>query len=739
MSGTLAPPPGVKRKQATAASSSSSSMVPLPVLPMLPPASLLPPGFQPAAHVTANMLAMSMHQMHHQPHQPHQPSSSSSFSSFVPLPERRKPIQKGAWTEVFDDDDATVVWYYNRLTRLSQWEKPDELKSIDDFAELVPIGDSTWLQVLYPGRPVYFYDSAVNRSFWQLPQHLVPVLIAQEERRLQLLDEQAQAAQLAQEQEDQNIAAMFTADATVPEFDRNALGGTAFGDADSQHDESTDDSSDVSSDDDDDDDDDDDEDDPLMKSMLNFKAMLREHNLAAFASWDAELPKFANDPRFLAIKRPEFRRRLFDEFVKMRADEIRDEKANAKRGAIDRINELMRSSELGITARTAFEDCCKSIDALCERDAALRDAWALLGKSARETAFRAVSDPLREARRLEKQKLKDAFLELLGEHAAAITPAAKLDDIKSHIRDDPRYANGVLRSDEREELFREYVKSRATANTVDRTASTADALRRVEQQRAETQARRERELEAARRAHRSGDAEENFLALLQERDSLLRPATDATLAHDPRFGVVPAERRAQLWHEHRQRVSRAAFESVEGATRERLEVRENGLAGVFATVGATAQGEWVLNGRDWSVLAGEVLNNAALQQIPRDIARAAIEAAYEATATHVRESFDRLLQDNAQPLAVTMLPPFIKPEDKVQFEGMMRILRKDKRWGAALVFESDAALQERAVTKIRTLQHDKQQYDELHAEKRPTRENVRDVQAPVVVVRSGKR
>ena len=125
--------------------------------------------------------------------------------------------------QVFDDDDGYVgfalLWhafadsftrhsisaeyYYNRVTRESQWEKPDEMKELVDWqvfflllsffvrvltfcfrSEIRDIGDSGWQQVLVPGRPVYFFDTNSNCAHWTLPAALAPVLLAQERQRL---------------------------------------------------------------------------------------------------------------------------------------------------------------------------------------------------------------------------------------------------------------------------------------------------------------------------------------------------------------------------------------------------------------------------------------------------------------------------------------------------------------------------------------------------------------------------
>ena len=152
--------------------------------------------------------------------------------------------------------------------------------------------------------------------------------------------------------------------------DARGLAGTIFGtDWMQSYEQASEDSSDVStdsSDDDEDDDDDDDDDDPLMRSMKQFQSMLREHDVPPFASWDEWASKLQHDERFHAVCREAFRRRMFDEYVRRRVDEMRDQQAQQKARAVAVLDQWMCGKLVGISARTAYADACKRIEKLCE-------------------------------------------------------------------------------------------------------------------------------------------------------------------------------------------------------------------------------------------------------------------------------------------------------------------------------------------------------------------------------------
>ena len=85
-------------------------------------------------------------------------------------------------------------------------------------------------------------------------------------------------------------------------------------------------------------------------------------------------------------------------------------------------------------------------------------------------------------------------------------------DVKSTLRDEPRYHNGALRSDEREKLFEEYIAERRR-DDADPTERQRRSAARLEAERARVQAARDAEIARARASHLSTDAEDNFMAL----------------------------------------------------------------------------------------------------------------------------------------------------------------------------------------------------------------------------------
>ena len=55
------------------------------------------------------------------------------------------------------------------------------------------------------------------------------------------------------------------------------------------------------------------------KKIEDYKAMLEEHGVQAFAKWPTEQPKFAEDPRYLALPTMAERRGAFDAFIRNKA------------------------------------------------------------------------------------------------------------------------------------------------------------------------------------------------------------------------------------------------------------------------------------------------------------------------------------------------------------------------------------------------------------------------------------
>ncbi|KAG8439250.1 hypothetical protein GDO86_005466 [Hymenochirus boettgeri] len=92
---------------------------------------------------------------------------------------------------------------------------------------------------------------------------------------------------------------------------------------------------------------------PLDSRMKQFRDMLLERGVSAFSTWDKELHKIVFDPRYLLLN-PKERKQVFDQYVKTRAEEERREKKNKIMQAKDDFKKMMEDAK--INARTTFSE-----------------------------------------------------------------------------------------------------------------------------------------------------------------------------------------------------------------------------------------------------------------------------------------------------------------------------------------------------------------------------------------------
>ncbi|CDW54353.1 WW and FF domain containing protein [Trichuris trichiura] len=71
------------------------------------------------------------------------------------------------WSEHKTDDGR--IFYYNKITQQSSWEKPDELKS---ELELL-LAKTPWQQFTTPEGKVYYFNKETKESSWALPKELI--------------------------------------------------------------------------------------------------------------------------------------------------------------------------------------------------------------------------------------------------------------------------------------------------------------------------------------------------------------------------------------------------------------------------------------------------------------------------------------------------------------------------------------------------------------------------------------
>lgn len=97
--------------------------------------------------------------------------SSSSFQSSRQENERKTSLDSGSkkdkpnsiWTEHKTADGRT--YYYNAETKKSLWEKPDELKPLEERA-------SPWKEYTAEGGKKYYYNSVTKVTTWEFPEEI---------------------------------------------------------------------------------------------------------------------------------------------------------------------------------------------------------------------------------------------------------------------------------------------------------------------------------------------------------------------------------------------------------------------------------------------------------------------------------------------------------------------------------------------------------------------------------------
>uniref|UniRef100_A0A8C7SHF9 Transcription elongation regulator 1 n=1 Tax=Oncorhynchus mykiss TaxID=8022 RepID=A0A8C7SHF9_ONCMY len=129
---------------------------------------------------------------------------------------------------------------------------------------------------------------------------------------------------------------------------------------------------------------------PLEKRMTQFRDMLLKRGVSAFSTWEKELHKIVFDPRYLLLN-PKERKQVFDQYVKTRAEEERKEKKNKLMQSKDEFRKMMEEAKL--TARTTFSEFAskhakdprfKAIEKMKDREAIFIEFMTALKKKEKE-------------------------------------------------------------------------------------------------------------------------------------------------------------------------------------------------------------------------------------------------------------------------------------------------------------------------------------------------------------------
>ncbi|XP_058483027.1 transcription elongation regulator 1 isoform X2 [Solea solea] len=292
---------------------------------------------------------------------------------------------------------------------------------------------------------------------------------------------------------------------------------------------------------------------PLEARMTQFKDMLLERGVSAFSTWDKELHKIVFDPRYLLLN-PKERKQVFDQYVKTRAEEERKEKKNKLMQAKDEFRRMMEDSKL--TPRTTFSEFAvkhgrdprfKTIEKMKDREAIFVEYITAMKKREKEDS------------KSRGEKVRQDFFDLLNEQH--IEGGQRWSKIKERLETDPRYKS-VDSSAHREELFKQYMEKQAKNVDIDkereleRQARIEASLREREREVQKARSEQTKEIDREREQHKREEAIQHFKALMSD---MVR-SSDATwsdtrrnLRKDHRWesaSLLEREEKEKLFNEH---------------------------------------------------------------------------------------------------------------------------------------------------------------------------------------------
>ncbi|XP_033995794.1 transcription elongation regulator 1-like isoform X4 [Trematomus bernacchii] len=292
---------------------------------------------------------------------------------------------------------------------------------------------------------------------------------------------------------------------------------------------------------------------PLEARMTQFREMLLERGVSAFSTWDKELHKIVFDPRYLLLN-PKERKQVFDQYVKTRAEEERKEKKNKLMQAKDEFRRMMEEAKF--TPRTTFSEFAvkhgrdprfKTIEKMKDREAIFVEFITALRKREKEDS------------KSRGEKVKLDFFDLLSEQH--IEGGQRWSKLKERLETDPRY-KGVESSALREELFKQYMDKQAKCVDVDkereleRQARIEASLREREREVQKARSEQTKEIDREREQHKREEAIQHFKALMSDMVRSSDAAwsdTRRNLRKDHRWesaSLLEREEKEKLFNEH---------------------------------------------------------------------------------------------------------------------------------------------------------------------------------------------
>ncbi|EMP40899.1 Transcription elongation regulator 1 [Chelonia mydas] len=240
---------------------------------------------------------------------------------------------------------------------------------------------------------------------------------------------------------------------------------------------------------------------PLEARMKQFKDMLLERGVSAFSTWEKELHKIVFDPRYLLLN-PKERKQVFDQYVKTRAEEERKEKKNKIMQAKEDFKKMMEEAKFNpratfseFAAKHAKDSRFKAIEKMKDREALFNEFITAARKKEKEDSKTRGEKNLdsEKEKELERQARIEASLrererevqkarseqtkeidrereqhkreEAIQNFKALLSDMVRSSDVswsdtRRTLRKDHRWESGsLLEREEKEKLFNEHIEA----------------------------------------------------------------------------------------------------------------------------------------------------------------------------------------------------------------------------------------------------------------------------------------
>jgi len=299
------------------------------------------------------------------------------------------PNSKQAWSEYTADNGKK--YYHNKVTGVTTWDKPLELKTVAEIAAT----PTTWKEHIADSGRKYYYNTITRESVWDEPAELKAIREAQQQLKQQ------------QQQQQQHTMAYSPGQLSSPDQFKSPI--------DDKRSASIDQSSERNQE----------------ERLESFKKLLEEAGVSITWTWDMAMRAVINDERWKLLKTLNEKKQAFHDFQQEKRKQEREEKRKREERARENFHQMLRECEhlktrMPWKKAVAYFEGDNRLQAVPEREREdlFEEFFFLLEKQQKDAA--------RQARKENMRNLRIKF-----EEDSTVNSMTQWRTIKEKYQDDP--------------------------------------------------------------------------------------------------------------------------------------------------------------------------------------------------------------------------------------------------------------------------------------------------------------